>query len=68
MSVPVMSIGIRSGVNWILLNLSDIVSASLRDEQRLGQARHAHQQGMPSGEEADGQTFNDGVLPNDDPT
>ena len=29
MSVPVMSIGIKSGVNWIRLNLSDIVSASL---------------------------------------
>ena len=29
MSVPVMSIGIRSGVNWMRLNLSDIVSASL---------------------------------------
>ena len=29
MSVPVMSIGIRSGVNWMRLNFSDIVSASL---------------------------------------
>ena len=27
--MPVMSIGIRSGVNWMRLNLSDIVSASL---------------------------------------
>ena len=29
MSVPVMSIGIRSGVNWIRLKLSERVSASL---------------------------------------
>ena len=27
--MPVMSIGIRSGVNWMRLNFSDIVSASL---------------------------------------
>ncbi len=29
MSVPVMSIGIKSGVNWIRLKSSDIVSATL---------------------------------------
>ncbi len=27
--MPVMSIGIRSGVNWMRLNFNDIVSASL---------------------------------------
>ena len=29
MSVPVMSMGIKSGVNWMRLKCSDMVSASL---------------------------------------
>ena len=35
MSVPVMSIGIRSCVNWMRLNFSDIVSATLRTSSVL---------------------------------
>ena len=66
MSVPVMSIGIRSGVNWMRLNLSDIVSASLLTKQRLGQSRHAHQQGVPAGEQADRQPLDDVALADDD--
>ena len=45
-SVPVMSVGIRSGVNWMRLNLSEQRLRQAGDEQRLGQARHADQQAM----------------------
>ena len=64
--MPVMSIGIRSGVNWMRLNFSDIVSASLLTSKRLGQAGHAHQQRMAAGEEADRQPLDDVALADDD--
>ena len=65
--MPVMSIGMRSGVNWIRLNLSDIVSASLLTSKRLGQAGHAHEQGVPPGEHADRQPLDDLALADDHP-
>jgi hypothetical protein len=43
-SVPVMSEGIRSGVNWMRLKLRFSASARVADHQGLGQARHADQQ------------------------
>ncbi len=61
-----MSIGIKSGVNWMRLNLSDIVSASLLTIKRLGQPGHAHQERMAAGEEADRQPLDDVVLADDD--
>ena len=36
------------------------------DEQRFGQARHAHQQGMAAGKQADRKLFDDPVLADDD--
>ena len=67
MSVPVMSIGIRSGVNWMRLNLQRHRLGQLADHQRLGQPGHAHQQGVPAGEQADRQPLDDVVLADDHP-
>ena len=54
-SVPVMSDGIRSGVNWMRLNVERQRVGQRADHQRLGQARHADQQAVPAGEERDQQ-------------
>jgi hypothetical protein len=66
MSVPVMSMGIKSGVNWMRLKLSAHRFGETRDEQRLGEAGHAHQQRVTAGEEADGELLDDLVLADDD--
>ena len=50
-SVPVMSAGIRSGVNWTRRELQVHRLAQAGDQQRLGQARHARDQAVPAGEE-----------------
>ncbi len=42
--VPVMSDGMRSGVNWTRLNPTSRILRDRADHERLGQARHAHQQ------------------------
>ena len=65
-SVPVMSAGVRSGVNWMRLKLRFERAAQGADHQRLGQARHAFQQAMPAAEEADQQFFDDRRLADDD--
>ncbi len=39
----------------------------LADQQGLGQSRHAHQQGVPAGEEANRQPFDHLVMPDDHP-
>jgi hypothetical protein len=63
-SVPVMSDGMRSGVNWMRLKLrsSDIVCASERDQHRLRQPRHAHEQAVAAREDRDHQLVDDIVL------
>jgi hypothetical protein len=38
----------------------------LGDEERLGQAGNAHQERVPSGEQADGQSFDHRMLTDDD--
>ena len=50
-SVPVMSDGIRSGVNWMRLKLEVERLGDGLDHQRLGQAGHADQQGVAAGED-----------------
>ena len=50
-SVPVMSDGIRSGVNWMRLNDSVRIRARRRDHQRLRQPRHADQQAVAAAEQ-----------------
>ena len=52
-SVPVMSQGIRSGVNWMRLNFRCSAWASVATIKRLGQAGHADRQAVAAGEEAD---------------
>jgi hypothetical protein len=49
-----MSIGIRSGLG------------QLAYQQRLGKARHTHQQRVPASKQADCQPFNRASLPDDD--
>jgi hypothetical protein len=65
MSVPVMSIGIRSGVNWMRLNFSDIVSASLLMSKCLRQTRHAHQERMAASKQADAELLDHVTLAHD---
>ena len=50
-SVPVMSDGIRSGVNWMRLNSRSSTSRERADQQRLRQARHADEQAVPPRED-----------------
>ena len=64
-SVPVMSAGIRSGVNWMRLNLQRQRIGQRADHQRLGQARHAHQQAVPAGEHGDQQLLDHLLLADD---
>ena len=66
-SVPVMSEGIRSGVNWMRLNSSDSAVGQRADHQRLGQPRHAHQQAMAAGEHGDQQLLDHLLLADDHP-
>ena len=65
-SVPVMSDGIRSGVNWMRLKASDRHLASVRDHQRLGQAGHAFEDAVAAAEQRDQQLLDDLVLADDD--
>ena len=65
-SVPVMSDGIKSGVNWMRLKSSDRHFASVRDHQRLGQAGHAFQDAVAPAEQGDQQFLDDLVLADDD--
>ena len=47
MLVPMMSAGIRSGVNWMRLKLQVEHLGQRADQQRLAQARHAFEQAWP---------------------
>ena len=62
-----MSIGIRSGVNWMRLNFSDIVSASLLTSSVLASPGTPISRPWPAGEQADRQPLDDVVLADDDP-
>ena len=65
-SVPVMSLGIRSGVNWIRRELQVQGLGQRRDGQRLRQARHADRQAMSPREDADEHLLDHLVLADDD--
>ena len=66
MSVPVMSDGIMSGVNWMRRNDRLKIRATVRDEQRLGQPRHADQQDVAPGEQPDQELLDDLALADHD--
>jgi hypothetical protein len=63
MSVPVMSDGIRSGVNWIRRNGQVHRLPERADEQRLGQPGHALHQAVPAGEDRDQDLLHHPLLP-----
>ena len=62
MLVPVMSAGIRSGVNWIRLKVQSMTSAMVRTSSVLPEAGHALEQDVAVGEQA-GQRLADEVAP-----
>ena len=65
MSVPVTSVGIRSGVNWMRLNVSPSASRGAH-EQSLRGARHAGDQAVAADEQREQQVLDDLVLADDD--
>ena len=66
MSVPVMSDGIRSGVNWIAAERQVQRVGQRADHERLGQARHADEQAVAPREERDEQLLDHVLLADDD--
>ena len=62
MLVPVMSAGIRSGVNWMRLKSRSRRVGEGADHQRLAQAGHAFEQGVAVAEQADEQALDQVVL------
>ena len=65
-SEPMMSEGIRSGVNWMRLASSPRIRAQRLHQQGLGEARHADQQGMAAAEERDQGVLDHLLLAEDD--
>ena len=65
MLVPVMSAGIRSGVNWMRLKVQSMTSRDRSHEQRLAQTRDALEQDMRVREQA-GQRLADQLALADD--
>ena len=61
-----MSDGIRSGVNWMRLNVEVEDVGERLDQQRLGQAGHAGDQAVAAGEQRDQHLLDDLVLADDD--
>ena len=61
-----MSDGIRSGVNWMRLNVEIEDLGERLDQQRLRQAGHAGDQAVAAGEERDQHLLDDLVLADDD--
>ena len=57
--MPVMSDGIMSGVNWMRRNDRLKMRATVRNEQRLGQPRHADQQHVAPGKQPDQELLDD---------
>ena len=66
MLVPVMSAGMRSGVNWIRLNVQSMTSRDRPDEHRLAQSRDALEQHVAVREEADEGVADEVLLADDD--
>ena len=66
MSVPVISEGIRSGVNWMRLNVRCKIARNRADQKRLGEPGHADEQTMAATKEADEQLLDDLLLADDD--
>ena len=66
MSVPVMSDGIRSGVNWMRRKLRPSASRQRAHQQRFRGARHARDQAMAADEERDQNLLDHFFLADDD--
>ena len=64
--MPVMSAGIRSGVNWIRLKVQSMTSADRADEHRLAQARDALEQDVAVREQPDQGVADELALADDD--
>ena len=65
-SVPVMSDGIRSGVNWMRLKRQVEGLGQRADHERLGQPGHAHEQGVAAAEDRHEQLVEHLLLADDD--
>ena len=61
-----MSAGIRSGVNWMRLNVAVDDVGEGADEHRLAQAGHAFEQRVAVGDQADQRLPDEVVLADDD--
>ena len=66
-SVPVMSAGIRSGVNWMRLKSSDRHLASVLIISVLARPGHAFEDAVAPAEQRDQQLLDDLVLADDHP-
>ena len=66
-SVPVMSEGMRSGVNWILPKCERQEPGDARDHQRLGQPRHALEDAVALAKQRDQDLLEHIVLTDDHP-
>ena len=65
--MPVMSAGIRSGVNWIRLNVQSMTSAIVRTSIVLPRPGHALEQDVAVGEQAGERLADEVALADDDP-
>ena len=65
MSVPVMSDGMRSGVNWMRLNFRSSTCARVAIEQRLGEPGDADDQAVAADEQRQQHELDDVALPDD---
>jgi hypothetical protein len=65
-SVPVMSLGIRSGVNWIRLKLQVSARASVEISSVLASPGTPDEQRVPAAEDRHQELLDDLVLPDDD--
>ena len=64
--MPVMSDGIRSGVNWMRLKSRSRMSASVLISSVFARPGHAGDQAMAAGEQRDQHLLDDFVLADDD--
>ncbi len=65
MSVPVMSDGIRSGVNWMRLNLRSSTWASVRISSVFARPGHADDQAVAADEQRQQHLMDDLLLADD---
>ncbi len=64
--MPVMSEGMRSGVNWMRLNWSDMASASERTRSVLARPGTPTQQGVAAAENGNQKALDHFILADDD--